>query len=178
MIDMDMRYCRKILVLGFTNLVSHQKHRLPSRKDKSFQTEEHGTVSHDRIRKICTDRFGTEIKRSNSIRYLEFDLHRLEKAKEAYLFPEKVTILQKNVSESGSDASDRDRRVSAGEEDVDNGNNHEGNSPIQKENGSTNEEVLPAETDQNASPASPQGSSTLNQSNDTEQSNNNTERDG
>jgi hypothetical protein len=85
-------------------------------KDKSFQTEEHGTVSHDRIRKICTDRFGAETKRSNSVRYLEFDTDGLEKAKEAYLFPEKVTILQKNVSESGSDASDRDRRVSAGKE--------------------------------------------------------------
>jgi hypothetical protein len=141
-------------------------------KDKSFQTEGHGTVSHDRIRKICTDRFGAEAKRSNSVRYLEFDLHKLEKAKEAYLFPQKVTILQKNLNESGSDASDRDQRLSAGKEDVDNSHDHEENSPIHKGNGEVKGEVLPAESDQNASPASLQESHSIEESNDIKQSNN------
>jgi hypothetical protein len=80
-------------------------------KDKSFDTEEHGFVSHDKIRRVCVDKFGAEPKRSNSVRYLEFNKEKLEKAKAAYIFPEKVTILQKNVRESGSDPSDRDDEV-------------------------------------------------------------------
>jgi len=49
-------------------------------KDKSFQTEEHGTVTHDRIRSICVDKFGAESKRNQSARYLEFNLENLNKA--------------------------------------------------------------------------------------------------
>jgi hypothetical protein len=81
-------------------------------KDKSFETDEHGIVSHDKIRRVCVDKFGAEGKRSNGIRYLDFNNEKLEKAKAAYVFPDKVTILEKNVSESAHAESDRDDRVS------------------------------------------------------------------
>jgi len=99
-------------------------------KDKSFQTDDHGSVSHDRIRSICVDKFGAEAKRNNSIRYLEFNLENLNKAIESYTFPEKVTILQKNVSESGSDGGDADQSFSTGANECDHegkGADHEGN---------------------------------------------------
>lgn len=74
-------------------------------KDKSFDTEEHGVMSHDKIRRICVDKFGAEPKRSTGgLRYFDFKKVKLEKSKAAYAFPGKVVILEKNVSESGSDA--------------------------------------------------------------------------
>jgi hypothetical protein len=85
-------------------------------KDKSFETEEHGMISHDKVRRICTDKFGAESKRRDGFRYLEFNLAKLEKAKAAYIFPDKVVILQKNVSESGHDENDRDDEVLEGTE--------------------------------------------------------------
>lgn len=81
-------------------------------KDKSFETEDHGLVSHDKIRKVCVDKFGAESKRTESFRYLEFNKEKLEKSKAAYVFPDKVVVLQKNVGESGLDENDRDDKVS------------------------------------------------------------------
>lgn len=81
-------------------------------KDKSFDTEEHGLISHDKIRRICVDKFSAESKRTESIRYLEFNKDKLERAKSAYVFPDKVAILyKKNVSESGHDENDRHGEV-------------------------------------------------------------------
>jgi hypothetical protein len=68
--------------------------------EKSFETEEHGIVSHDKIRKICIDKFGAEPKRTSGARFLEFSAHKLEKAKAAYEFPDKVVILQNKKSHS------------------------------------------------------------------------------
>ena len=126
-------------------------------KDKSFQTEEHGTISHDRIRNICRDKFGAELKRTNSVKYLEFNLPKLEKAKEAYKFPDKVAILQKNVSESGSATGDRDvpflTGVERDEEAKDDGF-HEGNDEENQEK----EPDVPVKNDQTLSPVTPQNS--------------------
>lgn len=66
-------------------------------KDKSFETDEHGIVSHDKIRRLCHDKFGAEPRQSNGIRYLKFNLDKLNKAKAAYQFPDKVIILQKKT---------------------------------------------------------------------------------
>jgi hypothetical protein len=119
--------------------------------DKSFNTDQYGYVSHDKIRRICVDKFSAESRRRNSIRYLEFDLNKLEKAKAAYVFPDKVVILEKNVRESGCAHSDADQPVSAGKEDEANGDSRE-------ENGPSNEDVLPAKNDENASPEAHQDS--------------------
>jgi hypothetical protein len=81
-------------------------------EDKSFETEEHGTVSHTQISRICVDKFGAEAKRTNSTRFLEFNLEKLGKAKSAYTFPDRVEILSirnlenNNVSESCYDEDD------------------------------------------------------------------------
>jgi hypothetical protein len=66
-------------------------------EDKSFDTEEHGIVTHQKISRICIDKFGAESKRNERARYLEFNTEKLIKAKAAYIFPEKVEILQKNI---------------------------------------------------------------------------------
>ena len=126
-------------------------------KDKSFETEEHGTVSHDRIRKICIDKFGAKSKRTNSIRYLEFDLGELEKAKATYIFPEKVTILQKNVSESDSVYGDADQPFFAcagGNGEAQEHEFHEGNDVEKQEK----EPDTPVKNDQSASPPTQQDS--------------------
>jgi hypothetical protein len=126
-------------------------------KDKSFETEEHGIVSHDRIRKMCIDKFGAESKRNNSIRYLEFDLEKLDKAITTYTFPEIVTILQKNISESGSDASDADQpNLTSTKSSTEALDEHEvwknGDDEAQKDS------TVDVKKGQNASPASPQDS--------------------
>jgi hypothetical protein len=72
--------------------------------DKSFETEEHGIIAHTQIGRICIDKFGAEAKRTNSIRFLEFNLEKLEKAKSAYIFPDKVEILS-SVTTSKNNAS-------------------------------------------------------------------------
>jgi len=69
-------------------------------EDKSFETEEHGTVSHTAISRICVDKFGAEAKRTNSTRYLEFNLAKLDKAKSAYIFPDKVEIVAKSQNKT------------------------------------------------------------------------------
>lgn len=134
-------------------------------KDKSFQTEEHGTVSHDKIRKVCVDKFGAESIRSNSVRYLGFSQENLRKAKEAYQFPEKVTILQKNVSESGSDAGDRDEPFYEGVDEHEEAQNHE----EQEESHEEKQNNSPAENDKTLSPLTLQESSTIEESNDIEE---------
>lgn len=71
-------------------------------EDKSFDTEEHGVVSHTDIGRICVDKFGAEAKRTNTTRFFEFNRERLDKAKSAYVFPKKVEILPlKDVIEEG-----------------------------------------------------------------------------
>lgn len=64
-------------------------------EDKSFETEDYGIVSHTQISRICVDKFGAETKRTNSARYLEFNLEKLNKVKSAYIFPDKVEIVAK-----------------------------------------------------------------------------------
>jgi hypothetical protein len=120
-------------------------------KDKSFETEEHGTVSHDKIRRICVDKFGAESKRTNSIRYLEFNQEKLNKAIAACVFTEKVTILQKNVSESGSVVSDAEEAFLTRVDEHVTEPNHEGSDEENKEN-------TPVKNGQNASPTIPQDS--------------------
>lgn len=123
-------------------------------KDKSFQTEEHGTVSHDKIRNICRDKFGAELKRTNSIKYLEFNEEDLRKAREAYTFPEKVTILQKNVSESGSATGDRDESFYEHVDEHEDAENH----GEQEEDHEEKQHNSPAQNDQTPSPVTPQDS--------------------
>jgi hypothetical protein len=69
-------------------------------EDKSFETEEHGIVSHTAIGRICVDKFGAEAKRTNSTRYLEFNLEKLDKAKSGYIFPDKVEIVAKSQNDN------------------------------------------------------------------------------
>jgi hypothetical protein len=100
-------------------------------EDKSFETEEHGTVSHTQISRICVDKFGAESKRTNSVRYLEFDLEKLDKAKSAYIFPNKVEILssvpesKNNVSEQSCDKEQETMAEDGRPRDSPYGNNEE-----------------------------------------------------
>ncbi len=55
-------------------------------KDQSFETPEHGKVSHKKISQICTDRFGAELKPDRKQRMLVFSKERLDKVREAYSF--------------------------------------------------------------------------------------------
>jgi hypothetical protein len=75
-------------------------------EDKSFETEEHGIVSHTAISRICVDKFGAEAKRTNSIRFLEFNLEKLDKAKSAYIFPDKVEIVAKSQNDNTEKCND------------------------------------------------------------------------
>jgi hypothetical protein len=75
-------------------------------EDKSFETEEHGNVSHTVISRICVDKFGAEAKRTNSIRFLEFNLEKLDKAKSAYIFHDKVEIVAKSQNDNTEKCND------------------------------------------------------------------------
>jgi len=88
-------------------------------EDKSFETEEHGILSHTAISRICIDKFGAEAKRTNSTRFLEFNLKKLDKAKLAYIFPDKVEVvakLQNGIVKKYDDATDDAEDDSVGQQ--------------------------------------------------------------
>jgi hypothetical protein len=63
-------------------------------KDQSFDTPDHGTVSHKRITSICIDKFGASKDfHSGNTRFLTFYKDKLEKAKEAYELAEDLKLL-------------------------------------------------------------------------------------
>lgn len=133
--------------------------------DKSFDTDQFGLISHDRIRRICGNKFGGQAKRRNSIRYLDFNPNRLEKAKAAYVFPDKVVILdKKNVRESGEARVPKFDLFSVSTSENEKGGNgqnkrefHEGN----EHKGDNDKKEVDTKNDQNSGSLASQESNTF-----------------
>jgi hypothetical protein len=71
-------------------------------KDQSFETPEHGTVSHKKITNICVDKFGANKEHSHNNRFFVFDKDKFAKSKEAYEFPEDLKLLIEQEEEENS----------------------------------------------------------------------------
>jgi hypothetical protein len=104
-------------------------------KDQSFDTPEHGIVSHKRITSICVDKFSASKDfHSGNTRFLTFYKDKLERAKEAYELAEDLKLL---IEEEGSnrgaalalDTSDTlDRSISLEGERIDSNDREDENS--------------------------------------------------
>jgi hypothetical protein len=78
-------------------------------KDQSFETPEHGKVSHKRISSICLDRFGATRKHDRKQNMLIFSKERLDKVKEAYISDDKpvqIIPLQQTANALVKDVKD------------------------------------------------------------------------
>jgi hypothetical protein len=103
-------------------------------KDQSFETPEHGKVSHKKISSICIDRFGAGKKPETKQRMLVFSKERLDKVKGAYSFDDKpVQIITMTDMTDSTAKEPRSETFSAASNDENQGESEENIEEIEEE---------------------------------------------
>lgn len=108
--------------------------------DQSFETPDHGKVSHKRITQICLDKFGASKESDGKTRYLVFDKDKLAKAGQEYELADTLELFLTDTSYTFY-TSTEDKGVSV--------HNLGSENYIDPSNNSTNEEQKPKEIDKN-----------------------------